>query len=141
MREMRRIETGVKAFDKQVQKLIKQKLAVSEEITSNLEAVKALIIDIKSGKMENAEDIFDLMQTLDQHRGELEMLARWPQTVKQMERELKNLTRELKRVKPIVDRLVKKGIDLTATYSNFESGVNQLKDVKGAAGVKVTESA
>ncbi len=141
MREMRRIESGVKMFDKQVQKLIKQKLAVSEEITSNLEQVKALIADIKNGKMDDAESIFELMQSLDEHRQELEMLARWPQTVKQMNQELKNLTRELKKVKLIVDRLVKKGIDLTSIYSNFELGVNQLKDVIGAAGVKVTESA
>ncbi len=141
MREMRRIENGVKMFEKQVQKLIKQKLAVSEEITTNLEQVKALIADIKSGKMAEAENIFELMQALDEHRGELEMLARWPQTVKQMNQELKNLTRELKRVKPIVDRLVKKGIDLTATYSNFESGINKMTEVKDSAVAKVSENA
>lgn len=141
MREMRRIENGVKMFEKQVQKLIKQKLAVSEEITTNLEQVKALIADIKNGKMDDAENIFELMQTLDEHRGELEMLARWPQTVKQMNNELKNLTRELKKVKPIVDRLAKKGIDLATTYSNFESGINKLTEVKNSAVAKVSENA
>ena len=83
-------------------------MIVPAGITANVEKVKAIIVDIKSGKTENAEDIFDAMQELDQDRGQLEMLARWPQTVKEMDRELKNLAREMKRAKTIVDRLSKK---------------------------------
>lgn len=141
LREMRRIESGIKMFEKQVQRLIKQKIAVSAEITANLEQVKALISDIKNGKMENAEEIFELMQNLDEHRGELEMLARWPQTMKQMDMELRKLTRELKRVKPMVARLVKKGIELTSVYNNFESAINKLTEVKNSAAAKISEDA
>ena len=137
LREMKRIERGVKMFEKQIAKLAKKKVTVPENIAVNLEKVKAIIADIKSGKMENAEDIFDTMQELDQSRGQLEMIARWPQTVKEMNKELKNLTRELKRVKTIVVRLAKKDIDLTANYDEFASAITKLKAVKDDANAKM----
>ena len=78
-------------------------------MSENLGKVKAIIADIKAGKMENAGDIFDLMRDLNENRGQMEMLARWPQTVKEMDRQVKNLERELKkRSKLSVDRLNKK---------------------------------
>ena len=110
-REMRRIERNVNTFEKQVQKLAKQNISVPAVVSENLGKVKAAIADIKAGKMENAGDIFDLMRDLDESRGQMEMLARWPQTVKEMDRQVKNLERELKRSKLSVNRLNKNGID------------------------------
>ena len=77
--------------------------------------------------MENAGEIFDLMRDLDESRGQMEMLARWPQTVKEMDRQVKNLERKLKRSKSTVDRLNKNGIDLSSVYSQFESSVAKIK--------------
>ena len=85
---MRRIESNVNTFEKQVQKLAKQNI-VPAVVSENLGKVKAAIADIKAGKMENAGDIFDLMRDLDENRGQMEMLARWPQTVKEMDRQVK----------------------------------------------------
>jgi len=141
IREMRRIERNVKIFEKQVQKLAKQNVAVPAAVSESLEKVKAAITDIKAGKMENAENIFDLMRDLDENRGQLEMLARWPQTVKEMDNQVKNLERKLKRSKLIVDRLNKKGIDLSAVYSQFESAVAKIKETRDAAKAKIQESA
>lgn len=137
LREMRRIEGGVKMFEKQIAKLAKQKVAMPTDITANLEKVKTIIAAVKSGNTENAEDIFEAMQELDQSRGELEMLSRWPQTIKEMDRELKNLTREMKRAKATADRLTKKGMDLSAAYAEFEAAVNKMKETRDAAVAKM----
>ena len=137
LREMRRIETGVKMFEKQIAKLVKQKVTMPADITANLEKVKTIIAAIKSGQTENAEDIFEAMQELDQSRGQLEMLARWPQTVKEMDQELKNLVRETKRAKTIADRLSKKGMDLSGTYAELEAAVNKMKETRDATVAKM----
>ena len=141
MREMRRIESSINTFEKQVQKLIKQNMSVPATVSENLGKVKTAIADIKAGKMENAEDIFDLMRDLDESRGQMEMLARWPQTVKEMDRQVKNLERELKRSKSTVDRLNKNGIDLSSVYSQFESSVAKIKEIRNAAKAKIQENA
>ncbi len=140
-REMRRIEKNVNTFEKQVQKLAKQNVSVPVAVSENLGKVKAIIADIKAGKMENAGDIFDLMRDLNENRGQMEMLARWPQTVKEMDRQVKNLERELKRSKLSVDRLNKNGIDLSSVYSQFESSVAKIKETRDAAKVKIQENA
>ncbi|MFA5791923.1 MAG: hypothetical protein WC884_02710 [Candidatus Paceibacterota bacterium] len=140
-REMRRIERNVNIFEKQVQKLAKQNISVPTTVSENLGKVKTAIADIKAGKMGNAEDIFDLMRNLDENRGQMEMLARWPQTVKEMDRQVKNLERELKRSKLSVDRLNKNGIDLSSIYSQFESAIAKLKETRDAAKIKIQENA
>ena len=140
-REMRRIENNVNTFEKQVQKLTKQNVSVPTAVSENLGKVKAAIADIKAGKMENAGDIFDLMRDLDENRGQMEMLARWPQTVKEMDRQVKNLERELKRSRLSVDRLNKNGIDISSVYSQFESAVAKIKETRDAAKIKIQENA
>lgn len=139
MREMKRIESSVKMFEKQVQKLAKQKVAAPAEVADNLAKIKSLIADIKVGKMDNAQDIFDLIQQLDQNRGEMEMLARWPQTVKEMNQQVKNLEKELKRDKTIVDRLKKKGVDLSSIYSQFEEAIGKLKETREEAKTQISD--
>lgn len=140
-REMKRIESNIKMFEKQVAKLVKQKMAAPVEITENLAKVKTAIADIKAGKMENAQDIFELVQNLDENRGQMEMLARWPQTLKEMDRQLKSLNTELKRAKTTTARLSKKEIDVSTVYSQFESAVAKLKETRDAAVAKIQENA
>ncbi len=140
-REIRRIESNVNTFEKQVQKLAKQNISMPAMVSENLGKMKTAIANIKAGKMENAGDIFDLMRDLDESRGQMEMLARWPQTVKEMDRQVKNLERELKRSKLSVDRLNKNGIDLSSVYSQFESAIAKLKETRDAAKIKIQENA
>lgn len=142
-RNMRNIESNTKMFEKQLAKLTKQNIAVPTEVSDNLTKIKTIIAAVKQAKtweeMQNAgvEDLQDLMNNLDQNRQQLEMLSRWPQTVKQMNSELTRLNRELKRSKSIVDRLNKKGIDLSAIYAEFENAINKLNSVKEDASNKI----
>ncbi len=141
LREMKRIESSIKTFEKQVAKLAKQKMAVPMEITDNLAKVKAVIVEIKAGNMANAEDIFELVQNLDENRGQMEMLARWPQTLKEMDRQMRSLNTELKRAKTTTARLAKKDIDVSSIYTQFESAIAKLKETRDAAKSKIQENA
>jgi len=142
-RNLRNTEQSLKMFERQLTQLEKQKTAIPSEVKETLNKVKTILGAVKAAKsweeMEAAgiEDLQDLMQTLDENRQSLEMLARWPQTLKQMDRELKRLTSELKRAKLIVDRLLKKEIDLSSVYAEFETAVNKLKSVKDGAVAKM----
>ncbi len=146
LKDMRRMLSGmeraVTMFERQVTKLTKQKIAVPQNVTDALQKVKDVIAKLKATEdadeaEELMQDLPDLMDTLNESRQQLEMLSRWPQTLKQLDRELKNLTRELSRSKAVVDRLLKKEIDLTQTYSQFEAAVNKLKGVRDEAVAKV----
>ena len=142
-RGMKNMMTGLKQFEKQVVNLGKKKIIVPTEITDNLTKVRTTIDAVNAAKtweeMEAAgiEDLQDLMQTLDGGRQQLEMLARWPQTLKQINNELKNLDRQLKKDKTIVDRLAKKEIDMTANYEGFAAAIAKLKAVRDDAVAKI----
>lgn len=141
LREMKRIESNIKMFEKQIQKLVKQKIAVPPTVTESMDKVKSAIADIKAGKMENAEGIFELVQNLDENRNEMEMLARWPQTIKEVDRQVRNLDTQLKQAKTTTVRLTKKGIDVTTILAQFEAGVIKMKQVRDEAKLKIQESA
>lgn len=136
---------GMKMFEKQLAQLTKQKIAVPAEVAETLQKIKTAITTIKAAKtwaeVEAAglEDLQDMFMSLDEQRQQLEMLTRWPQTVKQAQREITNLTRELKRAKSIVTKLAKKDIDLSDEYGTMESAVNKLKETLAAAQAKVQE--
>jgi len=138
-RGMKGMESGLKMFESQIAKLAKQKIVIPAETTENLNKVKAIILAVKNAKtmdeMEaaGAEDLQTAMQNLDESRGQLEMLARWPQTLKQLNSELTRLTAELKKAKVIVERLKKQEIDLSDTYAQFEAAAAKLKTVKEEA--------
>lgn len=142
-RGIKGMKQGVSQFEKQLTRLAKQHIAIPADISEKLEKAKALIAAIENAKTwdeaESAgiEDAQDTMMNLDQSRGQLEMLARWPQTVKQLDRELQNLTRQLKQNKTIADRLNKKGIDVMDHVSTFEEMVNKLKSVREEAVAKI----
>jgi hypothetical protein len=143
MNDMKRgvkgMESGLKAFESQIAKLAKQKIVIPTEVTENLNKVKTIISAVKNAKtmdeMEatGAENLQEAMQNLDESRGQMEMLARWPQTLKQLNSELSRLTSELKKAKTIVEKLKKTEIDLSDTYAQFEAAVAKLKTVKEEA--------
>lgn len=138
-RNIKGMEQGLKTFEKQLVTFAKKKLVVPQEIADNVAKLKDMIAKIKAAQtwdeVEAAglEDMQDLMQILDQSRQQLEILARWPQTLKQVNQELQRLTTELKRSKSISTRLVKKSIDVSGVYAEFEAAVNKLKSVRDEA--------
>ncbi|OGE79072.1 MAG: hypothetical protein A2751_00025 [Candidatus Doudnabacteria bacterium RIFCSPHIGHO2_01_FULL_46_14] len=146
LKSMRRnlsgMERGVTMFEKQVARLAKQGITVPENASAAIQKIKDAITKIKETEdADEADEVMqelpELMDALNESRQELEMLSRWPQTLKQLDRELKRFTQELKRSKTIVDRLAKKEIDLSQTYTMFEEAVNKLKAVRDEAVEKV----
>lgn len=142
-KEIRHMERGVSMFEKQITKLTKQKITVPQEIADNMAKLKTIVTGVKNAKtwdeVENAglEDMGDLMQSLGESQQNLEMLARWPQTLKQMDKELKNLERQVKKSKSTVEKLTNKGIDLTENFANFSSEVDKLKSIREEANNKM----
>ncbi|GEM_PF-2996709 len=141
----RGMENGFKGFEKQLTKLEKQKIAIPEKTKETLNRMKIIFASLKTAKnwdeMEAAgvEELQELMQDLDENRQEIEYLSRWPETLKQVDRELKRLTQELKRTKTISDKLLKKEIDISGIYAEFESGIASLKDARERAVNSVKE--
>lgn len=142
-RGIKGMEQGLKMFEKQIAKLEKQKISVPSDVAENVAKLKNVIATVKAAKTwdeaESAgiEDIGDLMQTLDESRQKLEILARWPQTLKQLDREITRLNSALKRSKSMADRLLKKEIDVMGHYTAFEEAVNKLKAVRNEAVTKM----
>lgn len=142
-RGVKGMEQGMRMFDKQLAMFVKQKVAVPQDVTDTLAKIKDLIAKIKNAQtwdeIEAAglDDMQDLFQKLDESRQQLEILARWPQTIKQVDRELKRLTTELKRTKATADRLVKKGVDVSDVAAEFEAAVNKLKSVRDDVVAKI----
>ena len=138
-RGMKGMEQGLKMFKSQVTRLAKSKVAVPADVTENIAKLEAIIAQVKTAKTSEEIDAIDfesmqgLMQDMDESRQKLEQLARWPQTLKDVNRQLTQLQRELKRAKSIADRLVKKGMDVQDLYNSFADAVNKLKSVRDSA--------
>ncbi|MEK7131406.1 MAG: hypothetical protein AAB797_01560 [Patescibacteria group bacterium] len=144
-RGMKGMETGLKMFERQVAALTKKGIAVPADILEHIAKLKSIVDKVKNAKsfdeiQEDMESMQDLMETFDQDRQQLEMLARWPQTLKQIDRQLVQLTSALKRSKAIVDRLAKKGLDIQELYTSFTDAVNKLKSVRDDAVAKMAAS-
>lgn len=142
-RGMKGMEQGIKMFDRQITQLTKQKVAVPQDVTDNLSKVKDIIAKVKGAKTWDevealgVDDLQDLMQNLDDSRQQLEIAARWPQTLKQVDKELKNLNSQLKRAKSNVARLAAKGTDLSANLAAFAEAVTKLQAVRDDAVAKM----
>ncbi|MBI5230519.1 MAG: hypothetical protein HY981_04455 [Candidatus Magasanikbacteria bacterium] len=140
---MKGMEQGINMFDKQITKLTKQGIVVPTECSDNLTKVKTVIAAVKTAETFEAvqeagiEDLQEAMQSLDGCRQQLEMLARWPQTIKQLNSEIKRLESALKRDKSIVAKLSKQGIDLSDEYNAFETAISGLKAVRDEADSKI----
>ncbi|MBI4262701.1 hypothetical protein HY624_04210 [Candidatus Uhrbacteria bacterium] len=142
-REVKNLERGVKEFKKRLAILTKQKIAIPQAISDAIAKVENIVATIKTAKTwaeveaVGGEDMWGAFQELEEHRQQLEMLSRWPQTLKQLNSQLKNLDRELKRSKTIVDRLAKKEMDLSRAYDEFKAAVDELKAARDRAGAAV----
>ncbi len=143
MRDVRRMLKGVneplKQFERQMSQLGKKKIAIPAEMKEHLTKIKTIIAAVQNAKSwdeaEEAgiEDLQSLMENMGETQQQLEQLSRWPQTLKEVDRELKRLTGELKRTKGIVDKLSKKGTDLSGLYAEFETQVKKMKDARERA--------
>ena len=138
-RGMRGMEQGLRMFENQVKRLAKSKVTVPTDVTENIAKLKAVIAQVKSAKTSEEidaidfESMQDLMQNMDESRQKLEHLSRWPQTLKDINRQLTQLQREQKRAKSIANRLGKKGLDVQDLYNSFVDAVNKLKSVRDSA--------
>lgn len=145
-RNLKNFEQQIKMFEKQVNTLKKQKMSTPTQVTDNLDKLKAIIATVKNAKtwaeVEEAglDQMQEFMDSLQESRMQLEMLARWPQTLKEMDRQLKQLTNELKRSKTIITRLQKQDIDISSVYADFEAAINKLKAVRDEAANKIKSS-
>ena len=138
-RGMRGMEQGLKMFKSQVARLAKSKVAVPADVLENIAKLEAIITQVKTAKTTEEidaidfESLQDLMQNMDESRQKLEQLTRWPQTLKDINRQLTQLQREQKRAKSIADRLGKKGLDVQDLYNSFVDAINKLKGVRDSA--------
>lgn len=145
MRDIRRMLKGIdgplKQFERQIMALEKKKIVIPAEMKEKLAKIKIIVEAIQNAKnwdeveAAGVEEIQSLMEDMRETQQQLEYLSRWPQTLQQVDRELKRLEQELKRAKGIVDKLSKKGMDLSGIYTEFETQVNNMKDAREKAKV------
>lgn len=142
-KEMGNMERNISSFRKQLDKLSKQGIAAPSDVTEKLTQIKTVLDAVKNAQsmdeVQSAglEDIGDLMSDLNDSRQQLEMLSRWPQTSKQIDKELKNFERSLSRDKKLVEKLSKQGVDLNDTYQKISDAHSQLKSVRDQAAEKI----
>lgn len=133
-------------FEKQVEKMKKQKTVIPEELPAVFNKIRSTVAAIQNAKTyEDAvaagiEDMRELWEALDENRQKLEMLSRWPQTLKEVDKQLKQISAELRKAKKTADMATKNGIDLSELYIEFEDSVNKLKSAKAAALEKMSEA-
>ncbi len=137
------MEQQVKQFERILTKI---KVTPPAKLTETIAKIKEIIAKARAAttmdewQAAGVEDIRDLFDSLQESRGQLEMLARWPQTLKQVDVQLKRLNNELAKAKKMVTK-VSKDIDLTSTYSSFEEVVGKLKLARDNAVAKVEAGA
>ncbi|MBI5220264.1 MAG: hypothetical protein HY978_00300 [Candidatus Liptonbacteria bacterium] len=136
---VRQMERGIKTFESQIVKLQKQKIQIPADLADNLSKAKGIIEAVKKAttwsEVEAAgiEDMSDIMGELQDSRQQLDMLTRWPQTLKEINRQVKDLERALKQAKTTAAKLQKNGIDASVSMSALESAVAKLKSVRDSA--------
>jgi len=133
--ELRGMEQGMRMFKQQMRRLATQHITVPQEISDNVSALETAIATIKNAtNWESAEEAMetlqDKMQSLDESRQQLEMLSRWPQTKRDMNKIVRDLTRGLTRARSMVTRISNSGVDVSAALSRFEEKINRLKAVR-----------
>ncbi|MCX6780377.1 MAG: hypothetical protein NT034_04365 [Candidatus Magasanikbacteria bacterium] len=142
-KEMGNMEKNIASFQKQLDKLSKQGISAPSDVTTNIAQIKTILDAVKGAQsMEDVqnsgmEDMGDLMNNLNESRQQLEMLSRWPQTGKQIDKQLKNFDRFLSKDKNLVDKLAKQGVDISDTYQKLSDGLTQLKSARDQATDKI----
>ncbi len=133
------IEQGLKVFEAQLARITKQKAVVPEEITGKVASIKTKIAAVKAAKTweeaeaAGVEELQDSIESLNDYRDQLEVLMRLPQVQKQLDKQMDNLNKELKKTQAIVTKLQKQEIDLNEEQAAFAASVNQLKTVRDNA--------
>lgn len=137
------MEQGLKSFESQLARITKQKATIPAEITEKVASIKAKIAAVKAAKTweeaeaAGVEELQDSMESLNDYRDQLEVLMRLPQMQKQLDQQMNNLIKELKKTQAIVTKLQKQGIDLNEEQAAFSSAVNQLKTVRDETLAKI----
>ncbi len=138
--QIRNAEQAVKSFEKQI---AKAKSCISAEVTAKMKTLKTTITTVKNAKtwdeVEAAglDDMGDMFDDINNSREQLEICARWPQILKQTDKQLKDLGKQLTKNKTLVARLSAKGIDLSVAYNAFEAGVAKMKSAREEAVAKM----
>lgn len=133
----------VKMYEKQLAKLVKQNITAPNSITEAIAKAKQFLDGINNATTAEAvaeldfDEFQTIMQDLEEGRRDLEMLSRWPKTLKQIDQQLKRMNSELKKSKTLVDRLAKKDINLADTYTKYAEAVAKLQSVRNEAAAKV----
>ncbi|MDP1709599.1 MAG: hypothetical protein Q8L21_01800, partial [Candidatus Komeilibacteria bacterium] len=137
------MEKGLKAFESQLTRIKKQKAIIPTEITEKVASIKAKIAAVKVAKnwdeaeAAGVEELQDSMESLNDYRDQLEVLMRLPQVQKQLDLQMNNLTKDLKKSQTIVVKLAKSGIDLNEEYVAYTAAVNTLKTVRDETLAKI----
>jgi len=137
------MQKTITTFKKSLVKLTKQGLTIPTETTENLKKINAIIAAINANKsIEELEalgfdEVGDIMDQLGESRKELEMLARWPQATKQVNKEIVNMGKVAKKLEATVNKLKAKKIDLTENLAKFKAGIEEIKAARAEAEQKV----
>lgn len=127
------LQRGLKTFKTQITKITKQGVAIPEEITANLTKAQELIDQINAAKtgadLEDVDmsEVGDVMQSLNESRGQLQTLSQLPSMLKQMKTEIKRQTSDLARANKLAANLSKKGLDVSQYLASFTDQSTQLK--------------
>lgn len=132
------MERGYQQFKKQIAKLQKQQIALPNDLAIIMTTIEGGFIQIKQApSLEDAQTSLDSIsegiQSLMEYQDTLEKLARWPQTIKAVDRQLKNLTRFVKQDTAIVARLNAKGFDLSDRLTSLTATVAKLQSARDQA--------
>lgn len=135
---MRGMEQGIKMFQRQIASLTKKGIPIPSEISENITKITSILQALKTTeKFEDAQDLMqelpDMMELLNEQRMTLEKLSRWPQTLKQADRMIKQLNSSLVKNKNLAISLSKKGYDISEIMNKFESGVQVMKSSRDKA--------
>lgn len=142
-RDMKNLTNGIKQFETRIKQLEKQKMVVPVEVKNTIAKIKSIVAVVNAAKTwdeaeaAGLEDIQDLMSSLQESQQLMDMLSRWPQTLKQMNNELKNLNSALKRDTSAVKKLNAKGIDLSENLAAFKDSIAKLTAIRDEAAVQI----
>ncbi|MFA6551347.1 MAG: hypothetical protein WCV41_02335 [Patescibacteria group bacterium] len=137
------MQKTITTFEKQIVKLTKQGLIIPTETTENLNKIKAIIAAINANKsIEELEalgfdEVGDIMDQLGESRRTLEMLARWPQATKQIDKEIVNMGKVALKLEATATKLKAKEIDLSENLAAFKTGVEAIKAARADAESKM----
>ena len=98
-RGMKQAATGVKRMKKDFEKFAKKKVNIPQECADAMQQIEGIISavnaaeDMDAAQEAGAEDMPEIFDTLNECRNRLEMLARVPQMIARVNRELKNIER------------------------------------------------